>query len=73
MATDVGERVLFFFFLPKLELGFRDVYDFDGVISPGVAKEIKKGNKDFRFFRKEFFYILAMEFFDITRIESEIL
>lgn len=47
MAMDVGERVLFF--LPKLELDFQDVHDFDGVISP----DVEKGNEDFK---KTFLY-----------------
>lgn len=53
------EKGFFFFFLPKLELGFRDVYDFDGVISPGVAR---KEIKIFDFFEKNFFIFWRWNF-----------
>lgn len=56
MATDVGERVLFF--LPKLELDFQDVHDFDGVISPDVAR---KETKIFDF-EKNFFIFWQWNF-----------
>lgn len=59
MATDVGERVLFF--LPKLELDFQDVHDFDGVISPDVARKETKifdFEKNFFIFRQWNFSVL---------------
>lgn len=46
------------FFLPKLELDFQDVHDFDGVISPDVAR---KETKIFDF-EKNFFIFWQWNF-----------